>query len=113
MFFPGKNDFLVSRGLRVRYGSFAGKGVPVVQLKGYEKYYFDPETCKVYSRQGVREFHELTPQLEGAKPYYWLYRYGVKAKVFLWLILQDNLDGIQTFFSQKKRVKDVFATQSV
>jgi hypothetical protein len=112
-FFPEKNDFIISRGLKIRYGSFTREGKPVVQLKGFEKYYFDPDTCGVFSRQGSKTFTLLTPQKEGVKDYYQLYLHGQKRKVYLWQILRDNLEGIQLFFSGKKKVRDTIGTPRV
>ena len=102
VFFPEKNDFLIVRGGRFRSGSFR-EGKPVIQINGFERYYFCPETVKVFSRSGRTAFSALKERLEGVRPYFILYLNGVQRKVFLWEILRDNWKEIDVYFTEKSQ----------
>jgi hypothetical protein len=69
----------------------------VIKLEGFDRYYFCPDTLKVFSRRSAFEFHPLKEQMDGAKAFYTLYRNGVPGRVYTWQILRDNMKGIETF----------------
>lgn len=95
VFFPEKNEFLVVRGGRFRTFAITLKGALVVKLKGFDRYFFDPMTDEVFSRQGKRSFLPLKKQIDGTRPYYWLYLNGSRKRVYKWEILRDNADQIE------------------
>lgn len=98
-----KNDFLIVRGGRFRSGSFTEKGEAVIKMEGFSRYFFDPETCQVYSRKARRSFEILKKMNDGAGDYYFLYLNGIRQKVTLFQILRDNMKNLELFFHEESR----------
>jgi hypothetical protein len=88
--------------MRQVFLSLTKEGKIVVKMKGYDRYFFCPDTFKVFSRKSATEFSPLTPRMEGKAVYYRLYRGGVQDRVFLWQILRDNMSGIETFLYDRE-----------
>ncbi len=98
IFYPEKNDFTIVRGGRFRSGSFTEKGDAVVKIEGFSRYYFDPDTCQVFSRKARRAFQCLKKFNDGAGDYYFLFLNGNRIKVKMFDILRDNMKNLETFF---------------
>lgn len=96
-----KNLIQICRGMKQVFLSITQGGVIVVKLKGYDRYYFCPDTTQVYSRKNSKTFEALKPRRDGAKVYYFLYKNGIPYRVYVWKILLDNMEGIETFLSER------------
>lgn len=106
-FFPKKNMILISRGLNKVWVSHTQGGVLVVKLKGYDRYWFCPDTGNVFSRKSSKIYEVLKRNEEELKAYYWLHLHGVRTKVYLWEILRDNMKGIETFIFDRQNEGNV------
>jgi hypothetical protein len=102
--FQSKNIIQISRGLKQVFFSIIQGGGLVVKLEGYDRYYFCPETLRVFSRKSANDFVPLRPQMDGSKVFYHLYRHGVGERVYVSDILRVNMKGIETFLDGKKRL---------
>lgn len=100
-FFHEKNMILISRGMRKTWLSKTQGGALVVKIKGFDRYWFDPDTGKVYSRKSSKFFVALKKHEEETKHYFWLFHNGEKQKVYLWKILMMNMSGIELFFNER------------
>lgn len=96
-FFRKNNLIQIARGLKQVWVSYTQGGVLVIKMEGYDRYYFCPDTFQVFSRKSSKNFEPLTSRMDGAKIFYFLYRYGVSKRVYVWEILRDNMTGIETF----------------
>lgn len=77
----------------------------MVKIKGYDRYYFDPQTGGVFSRK-KSGFIPLTPVIEDGKKSFWLYQHSNKRKVSLFEILRENMRGIETFVTGDSKLRD-------
>lgn len=100
-FFTEKNEILISRGVRKVWVCFNDKGEVMVKMKGFDRYFFDPDNGEVYSKVR-RQCSLIKPQLNEVKKYFWLYKNGIRTKVYLWEILRDNMSGIELFIKDRK-----------
>lgn len=97
VFFTQKNIIQISRGLKQVFCAFLQGGRIVIKLEGFDRYFFCPDTLQVFSRRSAHHFIPLTPQMDGMKVFFYLYKNGNRDKVFIWEILRDNAKGIETF----------------
>lgn len=101
VFFPKNGEVLIHwRGVSTMVAMTQG-GV-MVRIKGYENYYLCLDTSKIFSKRSGK-FHPLKSSCEGGRVYYFLSLNGVKMKVFLSRILEENLNGIEHFFKQNEQ----------
>lgn len=100
-FLPKNNMILIARGMKKTWLSHTEGGNLVIKMKGYDKYWFDPDTGSVFSRKNSKSFSPLKKQTEEKKHYFWLYQNGVKVKVYFFEILRDNMTGIENFVRNK------------
>ncbi len=103
IFDPKNNNFLISRGGTFTAGAFTEKGVPVIKLKGYENYYFDPSTWEIVSRRGRRAFRVLKKHVQEGRDFFYLFRNGVQSRVYAWEILRDNINAIESYYSDDSK----------
>lgn len=102
-----KNNVLdklsINRGVYCVWMGVTKEGGLVVKIKGFDRYYFDPETCEVFSRVAARNYRPMKKCDDGGKPYYRLYLNGQPEKVTVARILRENIKGIEMFFSEENR----------
>lgn len=91
----------INRGVYCIWMAITKEGGAVVKMKGFDRYFFDPDTGEVFSKVGVRAFRPIKRHCEGGKPYFELYLHGTKTKVTWAQILRDNIKGIELFFSEE------------
>ena len=96
-FFREKNLILIARGMKKTWLSHTQKGVLVVKMKGFDKYWFDPNTMQVYSKKSNFTFYALKVNRDELKFYFNLSINGHSRKVYYWEILLKNKEGIETF----------------
>lgn len=100
-FFQEKNMILISRGQKKVWVRFTDGGDIVVKIKGFDRYWFNPDTGLVYSEKTSKIIEALKPYDNETKVYFWLHKNGFRTKVYLWEILRDNMQGIELFFKQR------------
>ena len=100
-FFPKKNMILISRGLKQVWVSQIQGGSVVVKMKGFDRYYYDPDNREVYSKRSGSNFLPVKVQKDEAKDYWYLWKNGVRKKVYHWEILKDNMPGIELFINER------------
>lgn len=99
-FFPKKREILINRGVYSTWMAFTTEGVFLIKLKGFDRYYFDPDTFDIFARVSTGKFRAIQKFTGQGMPYYYLYFHGQRQKVYLAQILKQNLKGIETFFSE-------------
>ena len=103
--FVRKNNVLdqlaINRGVYCVWMGVTKGGGLLVKLKGFDRYYFDPETYEVVSRHGPRDYRPVKCYNDGGVPYHRLYRHGVVEKITRAQILRENMKGIETWFESE------------
>lgn len=99
--FKSKNIIQISRGMRQVFISFLQGGNVVVKLDGYDRYYFCPDTLRLFARRSAFKFVPMRPEMDGSKVFYRLSKNGVQSRVYVWQILRNNMKGIETFIRDR------------
>jgi len=97
------DEIQISRGVHIIWLGITFEGAAVVKMKGFDRYYFCPETNQVYSRVKCRHYRPIKRHEEQGKPFYFLYFNGERRRVPFYEILRDNMKGIELFFSEENR----------
>lgn len=96
-FFSKKNMIQICRGMKKVWCSYTQEGVLVVKMKGFDRYWFCPDTGNVFARKSARLYEVIKRHEDEHKFYFWLYKNGQKLKVYQWEVFFVNKDGIETF----------------
>lgn len=100
-FFHKKNMILIARGMKKTWLSYTQGGNLVVKMKGFDRYWYDPDTGEVFSRKSARVYEPIKKQNDELKTYFYLYLNGQRTKVYHWEILRDNMSGIEIFVKDR------------
>jgi hypothetical protein len=102
-FFPKKGEILINRGVYSTWLAQTTEGEILVKLKGFDRYYFNPDTFDILSKVADGRFRIIQKFSGQGKPYYYLYFHGHKTKFYLADILRENMKGIETFFDENTK----------
>lgn len=104
--FPEKREFQISRGRHITWAALTQGGVLVVKIKGFDRYWFDPDTASVYAKQARGGFRLLKQHTELGKAFFWLYLNGHKTKIYMRQILDQNMKGVERFSEEGSAERD-------
>ena len=103
--FFSQNEVLISRGMKKVWVAFTDEGALVVKMKGFDRYYYDPDNREVYSKTSSG-FKKLQVRKDETKDYWQLFKHGIKEKVYHWEILRDNIKGIELFVTERPKSRN-------
>lgn len=102
-YFWKKKELLITRGVKLFWLAFTQGGRLVVKLKGFDRYYFDPDNGAIYSKVSSGHYRPIKRYSDGGRDWFNLFKNGCLRKVFWVDILRENMGGIEVFYSEQNK----------